>query len=342
MKNIIRKLLKENYHLNESEDDFDWVDTSIVDDLDLSPGLVLYKFGDNQAVRDYIAKAVCDDLSDLKYENGRIMLYVDGWCEFKGFFYDGSSDRYVNKYLFEKIMCQEDYFELYDNVVRRVEWKEVIWDNFIMHNPKLINLVLEYIKNHLVVPDNYNPKQLDIFGELPKKRRVVKINGRVLDMDYFNELKSDLDYLGVLIHEDEDGEFTDIVNELWWSYESAYNTFVYDSIYSSCINSITQEFGPVKRVDDYLVFDVTEVFWSTILPYFSDCWYNCRYKDEAYEDLSKLDELCDECSNISNEYSDFISFIKNYNDVEISTRFDDSPSYNEIQKYFEEEVEGRL
>ena len=353
MKNIIQQIIKE-YSINikpiKESDDFEWLEEFDIESMKLSPGLIYYKFGDNESVRDYVAENVCDSFDDLTYEGGKIYLTVDSWCDFLDLFedYRGGGD-VVTRYIAKKMLCDDDgdYWEYYDEPILYRDWKDYIWDDIILKNENLTEFILNYIKTKYVVPIDYNPKQLDIFGELPKKRYIFKINGRVLDNEYFEELKDDLDLLGNII--DEEDDFSDLKNETFNCYTNAYNQVIRDNIWNSIKNAIEQDFGQHKFVTttESFSFNITNLFWQIILPYYKDSFsHNIKGRGmETKEEMEELDEYCPECGDISYEYSTFLSFIERIfhdNNDSYNPRFNDYASADDIMEYFIDDIQSRI
>ncbi len=346
----------DTHSLFESEDDFSWVGDITPTDFDYPPGVVYHKFGGNEEVKKYVIKDLIDkQFNDVKLVGDKVILEVDGWCDFTGLFYERVYDGYINRYIADKMLCDEDgdWWEPYhpSDLVPNRDWKSVIWDDLVMENQKVLEAVLDNIKKNYVSSVNYNPKQLDIFGELPKKQNVVKINGRVLDNEYFSELKNNLDELGDLI--DDGDEFDDLKNELRWAYGDAYNTAARDQIWLAVKGAIEKYFGQgtwqQKEVQKqgntvtkhYMEFDITDLFWDMISKFFDGCYRNCN----PPENLS-LEDLEDECSDCNYpDYSYFIDFMTQVlldNGDELHPRYQDYPDDDDIEKYFIESVINRI
>ena len=321
MKNLIRKILK------ESEDEFEWVQDLVPSNFNYEPGAIYYKFGDSKEVRSYIMKKVVDGFNDLKLVGDKVILEVEGWCDFAYLFYDDrrGSEGYVNRYLAKKMLCDEDddWWEPYSSydLLDRRQWKTTLWNEYIMGNEIVIKEILNHIKKKYVSDVNYNPNQLDIFGELPKKQNVIELRGRILDTDYFYELTHDLDRLGDLIDKEE--EFVDLKNELRWAYADAYNTAARDQIWEAVKGVIEENFGTGKWLQKdiqkpsgvatrhYMEFDITNLFWSSTLNFFDHC-LNSRVGKESVEDytLEELEENFEECMTPAYQYSYFLIFDK--------------------------------
>lgn len=355
MKHLIKRILK------ESEEEFEWVKDLIPADFNYEPGAIYYKFGDNKEVRGYILKKVVDGFNDLKLVGDRVMLETDGWCDFADLFYDDSrgSDGRVNRHVAKKMLCEDDgdWWNPYDGVIyNRREWKSTLWDDNVIGNDVVIKEILNHIKKKYVSKPNYNPSQLDIFGELPKKQNVVEIKGRILDDDYFYELKNNLDLLGDLINQEE--EFSDLRSELRWAYDDAYNTAARDQVWEAVKDRIEAEFGTGKwsqkdiqklsgvATRHYMEFDITNLFWPTILNFFDHC-LNSRVGKQSVDDytLEELEETFEECMTPAYQESYFLSYysvLLNENGDEFNPRFQKYPDDEDIQKYFTESVMDRI
>lgn len=350
MKELIRKILR------ESENDFRWTE-DLYPDINYEPGALYYKYGDNKAVRSDILKHVVGCLRDLENRGDRIIMKVDGLCDFTELFDDGDANGYINKYLATKMFCEEDdWWEPYytSDLVPKREWKGMIWNDLVISNQKVLSEILNHIQKKYVIKNDYNPNQLDIFGELPKKQNVVEIKGRVLDEDYFYELKNDLDELGDLI--DEEDEFNDLKNELTWAYGDAYNTAARDEIWRAAISAVEDDFGKGEWKKNeiqkggktvtkhHMEFDVTDLFWPTIFNFFDECLHYCVGKDKNLS-LDDITESCEHCMSPCNEYSYFMGVYQNKlkeNDELYSPRFQEWPDSDDVEKYFIESVMDRI
>lgn len=341
MRNLIKKILREDY------DPLEWVNDLIPSSkINYSPGTIYFAFGDNEEVRKYILESIVKSFGDLKLNGDNIILETESWCDFNDLFFDDTrgSHGYINQYLAKQVLCDEDdWWEPYhssDLIPNKREWKNTIWYDLVFKNEKVINEILNYIKK--------------------RKLNVIKINGRILDEDYFYELKENLDVLGDLINEEE--EFLELKRELSWAYADAYNTAARDEIWESVKDVIEGTFGggvwkqkEVKKMDGtvnrhYMEWDVTDLFWSTVLSYFDDCGHNYgisnmiegKSLDEIEEEI---DNCCSQCLNPAWDYNYFLSLygerLREIGD-EFNPRYQEWPDDDNIKKYFVENVMDRI
>jgi hypothetical protein len=360
VENELRKWINQKFLLNpplspktinesEEDDSLNWIrDVEIK--TDLTPAQIYFKYDvfPVEVVGPYIA----GQFRDIEYRNGKLYFITDGWCDLVNLFEDTDGGyNYVNRYLAEKILCDEDWWEPYSSsdLIGR-EWKSNVW-SLVTENEEAIKIVLNHIKKYYVVPNNYNPKQLDIFGELPKEKQIYVIDGRILDDDFFEDLSQDLDSLGDII--DDEMDFEELKRELGWAYASSYNTAVTDNIYNSVKDSIIDFFGNYKWEGDSLVFEATDLILNLIKNRISDCWddhknyYNPeRHKEEGQTDEEAFESFAEECIDKPfDEYSWFIDFLVyelNGNNDELNPRYDEYPSNSELKKYFVDDLQGRI
>ena len=338
-------------NLNESEEDgFGWVrDLEIESDLTPAQILLRYESFPVEVVGPYIA----GQFKDVEYRGGKLYFIADGWCDFVNLFDDNSGGyNRVNRYLAKNVLCDDDYWEPYSasDLIGR-EWKSNVWD-LVTENGEAVNLVLDHIKEHYVVPEDYNPKQLDIFGELPKEREIYEIGGRVLDTQFFNEISQDLNYLGDLI--DDEDIFEELKRELGWAYANSYNAAVTNDIYNSTTDSIVDLFGSNYQWENGdLVFEATDLILSTIEEIISDCWSdNRRYYDpERHKEDDQTDEegfeiFAEEC--IDKPFDNYSWFLNVYEERlrdyggELNPSFSDYATSSEMKEYFLEDLQGRI
>jgi len=351
LKNLIRKILKENL----DQDGLEWADSLDDNDIDfeLSPGLVYYKFGLTDAAKNFILKTTAKGFRDIRVEGTKVILAINDYYDLTKLFYEGNTQGYVNRYLAESFLSDDDYWldYSYHDITYGKSWQEVIWE-LVENDEKVVKAILEHIKGKYVVPSNYNPNQLDIFGELPKKMKIVKIGDRVLDTEFFNELSQNVELLGELI--DEEDVFEDLKNELKWAYVDAYNTAAKDQIWMAIKDELTSIFGESTWSRDYLKFEITKTFWSVLDTYFSSCWESClSYSSSAsdarvdQENYEELQDECPDCLDPSGDY-DFVDLyrhilyeLSNTNDL-LNPRYQEWPDDEDIEKYFSESVLDRI
>ena len=356
MKDLIRKILKENI---DSQDGLEWADNLDDNDIDfkMSAGLVYHIFGLTEASKKYILKEIGKGFRDIKVEGDQIIFRVSDWCDLSKLFYEGDSNGYVNEYMAKAMFCgsDDDWWSDYNDLVPRNQWKEIVW-KLVEGDEGTFNEVLKFIKKNYVSSVGYNPKQLDIFGELPKKQNVVTVDGRVLDTEFFNEITQDKKYLGELI--DDEDAFSDLKKELRWSYEDAYNTAARDQIWGAAKDAVTNLLGdgnwtneqvningnPVTR--HYLEFNVTKLFWEIVTNFFDNCWENCfRYgRNSDEDDYEALQDECPDCLDPSGDY-DFLDLTKamlgESNDL-LNPRYQEWPDDDDIEVNFSESVSNRI
>jgi hypothetical protein len=355
MKNLIRKILREEF------DDFDWVGDLIdnVETVEIPAGILWYRanYGKSKSVnlKKRIMPILASEFSDINLEGDRIMMTVDGFCDFTGFFKnDDNLTQYgiVNSWLVEKIFCDENnWWEPYNDTYG--SWFNDVWLEGVVGNNKLYEYILKHIKKEYVIPDNYNPKQLDIFGNLPEKREIYYVEDlmsggkeRLLDNEYFNWLTENPESLGRLI--DDDDTFLELKREFGWAYDSAYNVATTDNIYKSIKEAITDVFGqPIEgtttnekgRTKYFLKFDITDLFEGVINDYFYGCFEHCLNNRK----VENPEEYCDDCHDFDSYL--FKSLFENMlteNGQLWSPRFDEYPSRKEVLPYFEEDVYDRI
>jgi hypothetical protein len=356
MKNLIRKILKENV----DDSDFSWVDDVISnhDYSNLEPGQFWYlaNYGPIKSLKKMVPFEVASSFGDIEVSGDKILLIAeDGFCNFKNFFTDRDSVQYgrVNSYLVEKIFCDEDgdYWEPYDDTYSK--WYDDIWEDMVIPNKKLYEYISKYFKEEYVIPNEYNPKQLDIFGELPKSRKIYSIEDlmldegkRILDEEYFIWLKEHPEKLGRLIANER--VFIDLKRDLGWSYDDAYNTAARDNIYKAIKNEITDNFGEgqwsnfVMRGGEHQVlkFDITNVFTETVNNYFNNCFEWCL-RDSS--NVENPEEYCDHCHDFEQyKFRDLYSDMLENESEKWSPRFSEYPDGSDIEMYFEESLYNRF
>ena len=357
MKNLIRRILKEN----EESSEFSWVD-DIIRDYDysnLSPGQLWYRanYGPIKTLKKTIMTEIATDFNDIEVRGDKIILIAkDGFCDLKDLFTDRENVvQYgrVNSWLVEKMTCDDiDYWEPYSDTYGK--WLSDIWKDAVLPNKNLYEHILEHIKKEYVVPDNYNPKQLDIFGELPKKRELYYLEDlmsgnreRLLDEEYFNWLKEHPNELGKLI--DDEDDFLELKRELSWAYDEAYNVAARDEIYESIKDEITDNFGLGEwskftlkngKEAQVLKFDITDVFEATINEYFENCFSWCL---SGNENVDNPEEYCDSCHDFDYySFKNFYSKMLDDSDGKWSPRFNEYPSSSEVIVYFADSVYSRF
>ena len=356
MKNLIKRILKEN----EENMDLGWVQ-DIIDTrkLNIPPGHLWYyaNYGSakNSTLKKNIIYQLASEFRDIEIKDTQIILKINSFCDFKHCFTGSdNSVQYgrVNSWLVEKIFCEEDdWWEPYHDTYGK--WLTDIWEEMVLPDKKLYDHIIKHIKEIYVTPDSYNPKQLDIYGNLPKKRDIYYVQDlmsggkdRILDDEYFEWLKNNPKALGELI--DDDDNLIDLKRDLAFAYDDAYNGVARDNIYSSIKEEITDIFGEGNwesenddrgRTRQFLKFDITDIFKTTVNNYFEYCFEWCLRGRE----LEDPEEYCDSCAEF--EHYAFIELYAQQldnSDQLWSPRFDEYPSRKEVFPYFSDSVYDRI
>jgi len=339
MKNIIKKILKEN-------SEFDWI-RDIEVTTDLTPAQIVNRY--DSFPSEVIGPMIHSSFGDIHYVGGKYILKVDSWCEFTGLFRDSDSDYgYMGKYLAERLLCDDDgdYWEPYNSHDLVYDWINQVW-SMVARDKELYNRIVEWVGDTLVGDEMY------FEGE-----------ETTLTQENVLEWSADSDVLGQEI--DELDVFEDLKINLTWSYGSAYNTAARDVIYNSAVGAIMDIFGKgewesnkvknnngQERTIHLLTFDVTELIEDVLVEAIEDCWAGCRrYWNSENRDLGDqteeeaFEEWCEECLDFPfNEYSDFLDFFGYYLDDRddlMNPRFDEYPDDSKLYPYFVEDFYSRI
>ena len=326
-----------NESLNES-DDLEWI-RDVEVDTDLTPAQIKMRY---EVFPLDVVGPNMPGFSDIHWEGGKLMLYVNHWEDFAELFVDNDSSQYgyITKWLAEKVLAEDDYWEPYYDVVHN--WMDQVWD-MVTDNEKLLNYIKKYIKE-----GDFIGQELE-YDEDP-------------DAEGFREdMLLDDDLLGELI-KDED-IFDDLKRELTWAYESAYNVAARDNVWKAAYGSLKDIFGEGEwtsfengrgQTRHMLKFDVTDLVMETVEKEIDNCLEGCkryfdpeRHVDDEHEsEAEAFEEFCDECHDFPfTEYGDFISFYRNYLyewDDLLNPSFSEWPDDKDVAEYFAEDVYGRI
>ena len=332
MRNLIKKILRES-------DDFGWI-RDIEVDTDLTPAQIKMRY---DAFPLEVVGPNMPGFRDIHWEGGKLILYVDHWEDFALLFADNDSSQYgyITKWLAEKVLAEDDYWEPYSDVV--YDWMDQVWD-MVTDNEELLNYIKKYIKE-----GDFIGQELE-YDEDP-------------DMGGFREdMLLDDDLLGELI-KDED-IFEDLKRELTWAYENAYNNAARENVWKAAYGELKDIFGKGEwtsfengrgQTRHMLKFDVTTLVMETVEKEIDNCIEGCKryfdperhYDEEDHDsEAEAFDEFCTECHDFPfTEYGEFISFYKDYLyewDELLNPRFDEYPDDKDIAEYFVDDVYGRI
>ena len=331
MRSLIKKILRES-------DELDWI-RDVEVDTDLTPAQIKMRY---EVFPLEVVGPNMPGFRDIHWEGGKLILYVDHWEDFAELFVDNDSSQYgyITKWLAEKVLAEDDYWEPYYDVVHN--WMDQVWD-MVTDNEKLLNYIKKYIKE-----GDFIGQELE-YDEDP-------------DMGGFREdMLLDNDLLGELIR-DED-IFEDLKRELTWAYESAYNVAARDNVWKAAYGSLKDIFGEGEwtsfengrgQTRHMLKFDVTDLVMETVEKEIDNCLEGCkryfdpeRHVDDEHEsEAEAFEEFCDECHDFPfTEWGDFISFYRNYLyewDDLLNPSFSEWPDDKDVAEYFAEDVYGRI
>jgi len=332
MRNLIKKILRES-------DDFGWI-RDVEVNTDLTPAQIKMRY---EVFPLEVVGPNMPGFRDIHWEGGKLMLYVDHWEDFAELFVDNDSSQYgyITKWLAEKVLAEDDYWEPYSDVV--YDWMDQVWD-MVTDNEELLNYIKEYIRKN------------DFIGQELEYDEDPDVGG------FREDMLLDDDLLGELI-KDED-IFDDLKTELTWAYENAYNVAARDNIWKAVYGEIKDLFGEgewtsfengIGQTRHMLKFDVTDLLMETVEKEIDNCIEGCKryfdperhYDEEEHENEAEaFDEFCTECHDYPfTEYGDFISFYRNYLyewDELLNPRFDEYPDDKDVAGYFVEDVYSRI
>ncbi len=326
--------------INESEEDPDWGWAKEIGvQTDLTPAQIYnrYQTLPVEVVGPYIA----GQFNDVVYEGGRLYLEVNDWCDFVDLFEDRDSGYgYMGRYLAKNVLCDGDYWEPYSSSDLVNDWVDDVWD-LVTDDPKLLEYIKKYIKENDFIGQPLDYEESDFLTE---------------------EILNNTSLLGLLI--DDEDIFHDLKMELKWAYGTAYNQAASDNVYNAATDAIIDIFGKGewvqkknrRGVDIHVFkFDATDVILESLSNEISDCWSSCRryfnperhYDPEEHESEEQaFEEYCEECIDSPfNDWGSFIGFYSRYledRDDELSPRYDEWPSSEELKDYFREDIYSRI
>ena len=333
MRNLIKKILRES-------DDFGWI-RDIEVNTDLTPAQIKMRY---DAFPLEVVGPNMPGFRDIHWEGGKLILYVNHWEDFAELFADNDSSQYgyINKWLAEAVLAEDDYWEPYYDVV--YDWMEQVW-GMVTDNKELLNYIKEYIRKN-----DFIGQELE-YDEDP-------------DAEGFREdMLLDDDLLGELIKYED--IFYDLKSELMWAYESAYNVAARDNVWKATYGELKDLFGEGEwtsfqnargQTRHMLKFDVTDLVMESVEKEIDNCIEGCKryfdperhYVDEETGEIEAeaFEKFCTECHDYPfTEYSDFISFYRNYLyewDELLNPRFDEYPDDKDIAEYFADDVYSRI
>lgn len=330
----------------EIGDDFQWI-KDIEIETDLTPAQIVNRYDSFPSA--VVGPMIHRAFGDLYYEGGKYVLKVDEWCDFTELFKDTDSGYgYMGKYLAEKVLCDDDYWEPYDSHDLVYDWSDQVW-SMVARDKELYNYVVEWIGDNLI------GDEMRFEGE-----------ETILTKENVLEWSADSDVLGQEI--DELDVFEDLKINLTWAYGSAYNVAARDEIYNSAVGSIMDIFGKGEwesnKVKNHngeektvhkLVFDVSNLIDDVLVESIENCWSSCRKYwgpqdgrdwDEGQTEEDVFEEWCEECLDYPfTEFGDFIDFLANHldeNDGMLNPRYDENPDDSKIYPYFIEDAYNRF
>ena len=323
-------------NINESEDGLDWI-RDIEVETDLSPAEIKIKY-DTFPLE--IVGPNMSGFSDIHWEGGKLMLYVNHWEDLAELFEDNDSSQYgyITKWLAEKVLAEDDYWEPYYDVIG--DWQNDVWD-LVTGDKELLDYIKKYIKENGFIGQELESE------EDP-------------DMGGFREdMLLDDSLLGELI--ETEPIFEDLKRELSWAYESSYNNAARDNVWKAAYGALEDILGKGEwtsfenRRGHMLKFDVTDLVMSSVEESIEMCIDDCKrwFKPEVHYDVDEhsseseaFEEFCEECTDWPfTEWGDFVSFYANHlnetNDM-LNPRFNEWPDNGDVVEFFVEDVYGRI
>ena len=340
------EIINKDKNLNESqEDDFAWV-RDIEVDTDLTPAQIKIRY---DAFPLEVVGPNMPRFRDIHWEGKKLILYVDHWEDFAELFVDNDSSQYgyMTKWLAEKVLAEDDYWEPHYDVV--YDWMGQVWD-IVTDNKGVYDRIVNYIQERYI-------------GDSMSGNMTITLDGEEVELtqELFDSWVGDSNVLGEIINDVE--EFNDLKNELTWAYDNAYNVATRDNVWKAAYGSLKDLFGEGEwtsfqnargQTRHMLKFDVTDLVMDSVEKEIDNCLEDCkRYfdperhvYDEHESESEAFEEFCTECHDFPfTEYGDFISFYRNYLyewDELLNPRFDEYPDDKDIAEYFVEDVYGRI
>ena len=332
MRNLIKKILRES-------DDWDWV-RDIEVDTDLTPAQIKMKY-DTFPLE--VVGPNMPGFRDIYWEGGKLMLYVNHWEDLAELFVNNDSSQYgyITKWLAEKVLTEDDYWEPYDDVIS--DWQNDVWD-LVIGNKELLDYIKKYIKKG------------DFIGQELESEENPDMGGFREDMLLDDSL------LGELI--ETEPIFEDLKRELSWAYGSAYNNAARDNVWKAAYGALEDILGKGEwtsfenrrgHTEHMLKFDVTDLVMSSVEDDIDHCLEGCKryfdperhFDEEEHEsEAEAFEEFCEECNDYPfTEWVDFVSFYRNYLDERddlLNPGFSEWPDDDKVSEYFVEEVYARI
>jgi len=323
--------------------DFNWMN-QIEPKTDLKIGQLWLRYdGINSYNAPFFNKLLENQFGDIMIKGDKVYMIVDGYCELYPLFKDNDSSRYgyINRSLAEQILCENDYWEPYDDTVW--DFGNQVWDIFV-EEPKLYKHLKEYI-----IDNGYLGEETEDGEEFIEE---------FLDMP---------NVMGNLIENDD--LFVDVKREMIWAHNSAYNTAARDEIWESTFGAIKDIFGEgywesytVQKLGGVatrhrLYFDITHMFHDFINEALDSCFDSCRdyfdpskyegmygtEKDQFESEDEAFEDFCEECWEFDGyHFSDYyMEYQENYGDL-LNPSFNEHPDDQKVREYFIEDFYNRV
>jgi hypothetical protein len=336
---MVNLIPMESKKINESDDGLDWI-RDIEVETDLTPAEIKIKY-DTFPLE--LVGPNMSSFSDIHWEGGKLMLYINHWEDLSELFEDNDSSQYgyINKFLAEKVLAEDDYWEPYHDVIG--DWRNDVWD-LVTDDKKLLDYIKDYIREN------------DFIGQELESEEDPN------EMGFREDMLLDDNLLGELI--EAEPMFEDLKRELSWSYESAYNYAARDNVWKAAYEALEGILGKGEwtsfenrrgHTEHNLKFDVTYLVMNSVEESIEMCIDDCKrwFKPEVHYDVDEhsseseaFEEFCEECTDWPfTEWGDFVSFYANHlnetNDM-LNPRFNEWPNSDDIAEFFVEDVYGRI